>query len=80
MFGDLNFDKELGLQSSTKIVIKAPTMTRFEVGSVTEISFDIENMQVFDAETEANMIPRIPDCSVISVVVKIIRLKSARRG
>lgn len=70
VFGDLNFDKELGLQSSTKIVIKAPTMTRFEVGSVTEISFDIENMQVFDAETEANMIPRIPDCSVISVVVK----------
>lgn len=70
VFGDLNFDKELGLQSSTKIVIKAPTMTRFEVGSVTEISFDIENMQVFDADTEANMIPRIPDCSSISVAVK----------
>lgn len=70
VFGDLNFDKELGLQSSTKIVIKAPTMTRFEVGSVTEISFDIENIQVFDAETETNMIPRIPDCSSISVVVK----------
>lgn len=60
VFGDFDLNSSSDMQSPTKVVLKAPTMTDIPVGSVIDVSLDVDNIKVFDKETEKNVIPRVP--------------------
>lgn len=71
IFADLNLDNEdvVG-ETPTRIIIKALAGTEYEIGSVIEISMGLEHLRVFDAQTEVNIAPRIPEKIVLDGEVK----------
>ena len=70
VFADFNFDKTDSVaESDTRIIIKAPTGCKFKHGEIIEISLDLSHLQLFDAETEATILPRIPRQSLIPVKI-----------
>ncbi|MDE6373225.1 MAG: ATP-binding cassette domain-containing protein [Clostridia bacterium] len=57
------------METPTKVIIKAPAATAILADSIIEVSLDFANIQVFDAETERTIAPRIPERLVTSVSV-----------
>lgn len=56
VYGDLNTESaDMVTESQTRVVLKAPAGTKYEAGSDIEISFDLNNMHLFDAETEQTL-------------------------
>lgn len=66
IFADLNLNSEDSVgESPTRIIIKALAGTEYEIGSIIEISMGLEHLRVFDAKTEVNIAPRIPEQVVV---------------
>ena len=57
-------------ESATRVVIKAPAATKIDRDTIIEVSLDLSNMQIFDAETEQSVVPRIPSHYTIGCSVK----------
>ncbi len=64
-------------ESKTRVVIKAPAATKIDRDSIIDVSLDLSNMQIFDAETEQSIVPRVPShytlpCSVRDGVLYLL--------
>ncbi len=71
IYGDLNLTmEETVTDSATKIVLKAPAGTYLNQDDIIDISMDLSHLQIFDAETEKTIAPRIPEKTDIAVTIK----------
>lgn len=76
VYADFDLEREDGvLDSSTKIIIKAPAATMIEKGSVIDISLDLDNLQMFDGVTEQTIMPRVPQKTAFNATVSGGKLK-----
>ncbi len=76
VYADFNLEKEDGVsESNTRVIIKAPAGTEYEIGEVIDVSFNLTYVKAFDAETEDSIIPRIPANVVVDAEIKGGKLK-----
>ena len=70
VYADLNIDSEdIVGESPTRVIVKAPAGSYYDVDEVIEVSLDLSQIHVFDAETENTIAPRIPQEVVVDGVV-----------
>ena len=70
VYADFNTnDEETVAESSTRVIVKAPAGSMYDVGEVIEVSLDLSNLHVFDAETEETIAPRIPQKVVVGSAI-----------
>ncbi len=67
IYGDLKEVEGLGGESTTGIIIKAPSKMGHKPGDVIKARIDVDHIHLFDAETEMTIIPPVPDHSVLPV-------------
>ena len=61
VYADFNLESEdIVGESPTRVIVKAPAGSYFELDQVIEVSLDLSQVHVFDAETENTIAPRIP--------------------
>ena len=61
VYADFNVDSEdIVGESPTRVIVKAPAGSYYDVDQVIEVSLDLSQIHVFDAETENTIAPRIP--------------------
>ncbi len=61
VYADFNTESEdMVSESPTRVIVKAPAGSFYEVDQVIEVSLDLSHIHVFDAETEDTIAPRIP--------------------
>lgn len=61
VYADFNVDSEDTVaESPTRVIIKAPAGSFYDVDEIIEVSMDLTHIHVFDAETEDTIAPRIP--------------------
>ena len=61
VYADFNVDNEETVADSpTRVIVKAPAGSFYDVDQVIEVSLDVNHIHVFDAETENTIAPRIP--------------------
>lgn len=61
IYGDLNLENDdIVGGEDTKIIIKAPTGTSFESGTIIDVSMGLAHLKMFDAESENSINPRLP--------------------
>lgn len=61
VYADFNLESdELASESATRVIVKAPAGSFYDVDQVIEVSLDLTHIHVFDAETENTVSPRIP--------------------
>ncbi|HAS55822.1 MAG TPA: hypothetical protein DCR94_00900 [Firmicutes bacterium] len=61
IYADLNLDDETIIgNADTKIIIKAPTGTNYEAGTIIDVSLGLAHLKMFDAATEYSINPRLP--------------------
>ncbi len=83
VYADFNIDREETLaESPTRVILKAPAGSFYDVGEIIDVSLDLSNMHVFDAETENTVAPRIPQsvevqCAVNGGVAEFLGAKVA---
>lgn len=58
------------IESPTKIIIKSPPGIKYEPDEIIDISIDLKNMHLFDAETENTIAPRLPESYGVNGTVK----------
>lgn len=69
VYGDIDMSRDSFGESPTQIILKAAGFRNFSSGDVVEAALKMENVHLFDAETEESILPRIPkynylDCAV----------------
>ncbi len=70
VYADFNIDGEDTVaESPTKVIVKAPAGSFYDVGEIIEVSLDLTNLHVFDAETEQTIAPRIPQNVVVESAI-----------
>ncbi len=62
-------------ESPTKVIVRAPAAIYYRPGEIIEVSFDMSQLHIFDAETEKSIAPRIPEEAVAEAEVKNNKLK-----
>ena len=67
IYGDLKEVEGLGGESSTSIIIKAPSKMGHVPGDVIKAKIDISRIHLFDSASEMTIIPPIPEENVIPV-------------
>lgn len=61
VYADFNVDSDDTVaESATRVIVKAPAGSFYDVDQVIEVSLDLSHIHVFDAETEDTIAPRIP--------------------
>lgn len=71
VYGDFNIEGEESIaESATRVIMKAPTGSFYDVDEVIEVSMDLSHLHVFDTETENTIAPRIPAEITTDGVVK----------
>ena len=71
IYGELNINaSEIIENSLTKVILRAPAGTFIESGSIIDISIDLSQIHIFDAETEQSIAPRIPVSAKIEVEIE----------
>lgn len=70
VYGDINMDKDDFSDSQTRIIIKATGFRDMVPDEVCDAVLNIEAMHLFDAETEENILPRIPKHNCLDCEVK----------
>ena len=70
VYADFNLDSEdvVG-ESPTRVIVKAPAGSYYDVDQIIEVSLDLSQIHVFDAETENTIAPRIPQEVVVDGTV-----------
>lgn len=70
VYGDFNLESEDTVaESETRVIVKAPAGSEYEVGDIIEVSLDLTHIHAFDAETEETISPRIPEEAVVDGTV-----------
>ena len=69
VYGDINLNADGFAESPTRIIIKATGFQEFQPDTICEAAINVEALHLFDAQTEENVMPRIPvqnfvDCEV----------------
>ena len=61
VYADFNLDSEdIVGESPTRVIVKAPAGSVYDVDEVIDVSLDLSQLHVFDPETENTIAPRIP--------------------
>lgn len=61
VYADFNIESDDNVtESPTRVIVKAPAGSFYDVDQVIEVSLDLTHIHVFDAETENTIAPRIP--------------------
>ena len=70
VYADFNLDSEdIVGESPTRVIVKAPAGSYYDVDQVIEVSLDLSQIHVFDAATENTIAPRIPTEVVVDGAV-----------
>ena len=69
IYGDLKEIEGLGAESKTAVIIKAPNKMGHVAGDVIKARIDVDNIHLFDAQTEMTIIHAIPEENVLPVKV-----------
>ena len=70
VYADFNVNSEEVVgESPTRVIVKAPAGSSYDVDSIIEVSLDLSQIHVFDAETENTIAPRIPQEIVVDGTV-----------
>ena len=67
IYGDLKEVEGLGGESSTAVIIKAPSKMGHVAGDVIKARVDVSRIHLFDAESEMTIIPPVPERNVLPV-------------
>ena len=70
IYGDINMDGDGYDGSPTRIIIKDNGNREWQTGDVVEAVLNLERVHLFDAETEASVLPRIPEYNYLNCEVK----------
>ena len=71
VYADFNIDSEETVgESPTRVIVKAPAGSSYDVDEIIEVSLDLSQIHVFDAETENTIAPRIPQQITVDAVVE----------
>ena len=70
IYGDLKEIEGLGGESTTGIIIKAPSKMGHKSGDVIKARIDVEKIHLFDSESEMTIIPPVPDHNVLPVSIE----------
>lgn len=70
IYGDLKEIEQLGAESKTAVIIKAPSKMGHVAGDVIKARIDVEHIHLFDAESEFTIIPQIPERNVLPVTIE----------
>ena len=61
VYADFNIaSEETVSESPTRVIVKAPAGSFYDIDQIIEVSLDLSRVHVFDAETELTIAPRIP--------------------
>ena len=70
VYADFNIDGfDMMGESPTRVIVKAPAGTTYDVDQVIDVSLDLSQIHIFDAETEDTIAPRIPQEVVVDGAV-----------
>ena len=70
VYADFNIESEdIVGESPTRVIVKAPAGSTYDVDQIIEVSLDLSQIHVFDAETENTIAPRIPQEIVTEGIV-----------
>ncbi len=70
VYADFNIaSEETVAESPTRVIVKAPAGSFYDIDQIIEVSLDLSHIHVFDAETEQTIAPRIPAEVVVEGVV-----------
>lgn len=71
VYADFNIESDDTVaESPTRVIVKAPAGSYYDVDQVIEVSLDLTKIHVFDAETEVTIAPRIPSQVTVAGKVK----------
>lgn len=75
VYADFNINSDdMVAESPTRVIVKAPAGSYYDVDQVIEVSMDLAHIHVFDAETENTIAPRVPQEIVVQGKVKAGKL------
>lgn len=61
VYADFNLESEdVVAESPTRVIVKAPAGSYYDVDQIIDVSLDLNHIHVFDAETENTIAPRVP--------------------
>ncbi len=69
IYGDLKEIEGLGGESTTSIIIKAPSKMGHVAGDVIKAKIDVSRIHLFDSQSEMTIIPPIPEENVLPVSI-----------
>ena len=69
VYGDINMEGDGFAETNTRVIIKATGFKEFQPDTICEAALNVEEIHIFDMETEESIMPRIPeynyhDCSI----------------
>ncbi len=71
VYADFNTQSEETVsESPTRVIVKAPAGSAYDIDEIITVSLDISQIQLFDAETEDTIAPRIPEETFLPCAVK----------
>lgn len=70
IYGDVDLNNESIVESSTRVIVKAPGFIEINQNNIIDISFDINFIHLFDKESEESILKRVPKNNYINVEVK----------
>ena len=70
IYGDINMGGDGYRESSTRVIIKSNRDDDFKNGDIIEAAFNFAACQIFDAETENSVLPRIPSINYVDAEIK----------
>lgn len=75
LYADINMDGDGYTESSTRIIIETKGYYFAEAGEVIDAALNINNVHLFDKETELSILPRIPEFNYLDCEVAAGKLK-----
>lgn len=70
VYGDIDMSRDSFGESPTQIILKAAGFKNFSSGDVVDAALKMENVHLFDAQTEESILPRIPKYNYLDCAVK----------
>ncbi len=70
VYGDINMDGDGFGETTTRVIIKAGGFKEFKPDTVCEAALNIDEIHLFDKDTEESIMPRIPEYNYLDCEVK----------
>ena len=77
VYGDIDLTRDTFGESPTQVIMKAAGFENFRSGDVVDAVLRLENVHLFDFQTEESILPRIPKYNYLSCTVREGRLTAA---